>query len=344
MAAKGRTGKSSHTPADAVAMPIHWRDAIGHESAWARIRVMIDSQRMYPVIIFDGIAGLAKRSFVLRVVASAYCESQSACGSCSACREVLMRTHSDLFWLEAKDNDTLGVEDIEALQAHLQLLPDEGAEFRTAVIVDADRMTLNAAQKLLKILEEPPANGRIFLTTARYRQLLPTIRSRCLRFRMPLPQLKEGVTWLIARASAELGIALEFEKARAILIHCGGSLGRAWAHTLAQKEHVTQAESLLYELFKNPNEAERSLALNMRLTRELKLSAEDISDQSEIVLNRVYRELLVDHRSGRQSSAHEIAHRRRILSQFRRTSVHKKVALNQQLTLDAAVLTQGVSS
>jgi len=77
------------------------------------------------------------------------------------------------------DTPSIGIGDTRVFTKRLSLLPDHGT-FRAGIIAEADRLTLEAQQSLLKTLEEPPSFAYIFLGAANTSQLIPTILSRCL--------------------------------------------------------------------------------------------------------------------------------------------------------------------
>ena len=80
-----------------------------------------------------------------------------------------------------------------ALQEHLALSPAPPARFRVAVVADADELSVQAANRLLKTLEEPPPRARILLSTSREGAMLPTVLSRCVRWRVAPPDPAAGV-------------------------------------------------------------------------------------------------------------------------------------------------------
>lgn len=111
--------------------------------------------------------------------------------------------HPDLYWirpLEKKDADgerksTIGVEQIRELVAALELTSYEGGD-KVAVIDPANVMTANAANSLLKTLEEPSGNALIILVADRIGYLPATIISRCQRISLGVPDAEESLTWL----------------------------------------------------------------------------------------------------------------------------------------------------
>ncbi len=119
--------------------------------------------------------------------------------------------------------ETIGVDEVRAAGAFLRLTPAEGG-WRVIVVDSADQMTVNAANALLKSLEEPPARALILLVSHAPGRLMPTIRSRCCRLALR-PLSDEAVSSLLARHLPEMAEADRV----ALATMAEGSIGRALA-------------------------------------------------------------------------------------------------------------------
>ena len=104
--------------------------------------------------------------------------------------------HADLRWIKPlEDKDAIGIDQIRALVADLSLTSYEGGG-KVAVIEPANRMTANAANSLLKTLEEPPGDALLILIADRKGRLPATIFSRCQRIDFAPPATDVGLAWL----------------------------------------------------------------------------------------------------------------------------------------------------
>jgi DNA polymerase-3 subunit delta' len=136
------------------------------------------------------------------------------CDHCLACRKTDAETHADVVWIRPESK----LRQIEIgqlvprpnskhrpLSDTIQMKPTEG-QAKVAVIVAADRLTVQAANAFLKTLEEPPANSALMLLTTEPQRVLETIRSRCLRLNFgteaAYPHEPSQVAWLAAFAQA----------------------------------------------------------------------------------------------------------------------------------------------
>jgi len=104
-----------------------------------------------------------------------------ACDVCLSCRKIDHGNHADVHWLRPESKTRIIVIDqIRELIGSIQLKPTE-AEYKVAVIVEADRLKMEAANAFLKTLEEPPPKSILILLTTDPERILETILSRCLR-------------------------------------------------------------------------------------------------------------------------------------------------------------------
>lgn len=104
--------------------------------------------------------------------------------------------HADVRWISPlEDKSTIGVDQIRELVAHLGLTSYEG-KGKVAIIEPANAMTHNAANSLLKTLEEPPGDTLLVLVADRTGQLPATVLSRCRRIDFLPPAQAEALTWL----------------------------------------------------------------------------------------------------------------------------------------------------
>lgn len=140
--------------------------------------------------------------------------ANAPCQQCSSCTKVAATIHPDVFCVDSGAKSSISVEQVREVSKEARIKPWEG-RYKVFVLRDVQRMREEAANALLKILEEPPAQTIFLLTSANEHQVIPTIISRCQVFHVGknLPNLVE--TLLIhykipktqAKMLAELGIS-----------------------------------------------------------------------------------------------------------------------------------------
>ena len=178
--------------------------------------------------IFAGPEGVGKKTLALLLAALANCKGKipgqdDICGKCSSCIKALSGNHPDIYVYSSASSDgtpgtSIKIEDMRNLRKEAHYRPFEGL-LRFFIIDEAEKMTEEAANCILKVLEEPPPTTRIILVTAYPGTLLPTIQSRCQAFRFrPLPA--ESIVRLL-KSNTDLD-QLELRAAFA-----GGSFGKA---------------------------------------------------------------------------------------------------------------------
>lgn len=179
-----------------------------HAVPWSKLDAGRRDGRMPHGLLIAGRRGLGKRELALRLARTLLCDAgpgAAPCGACRACVQTDAGTQPDLHLVsrlvddEGKQAKDISVAQVRGLIATLQLAA-HGQGWRIAIIEPADAMNANAANALLKTLEEPPRQTMIVLVTARPDRLPATIRSRCQRLDLRPPTTAEALAWLTARA------------------------------------------------------------------------------------------------------------------------------------------------
>ena len=220
-------------------------DLVGHEATERVLRQNFDAGRLPHALLFSGPRGIGKATLAFRLARYVLAAPGAAADMFAAVaapdgaglavepesgvfRRVAAGGHADLLTVERvydprrrRMRGEIVVDDVREVGAFLHLTPAEGG-WRVVIVDGADEMNRNAANALLKILEEPPRRALLILVAHSAGRLLPTIRSRCRH--VPLsPLAEDAVRELIARYSP--GLAADAAAAVARLAE--GSIGRA---------------------------------------------------------------------------------------------------------------------
>ena len=160
--------------------PQRLRDIIGNQDLLA----LLESGSLPPAAMLTGPEGIGKKTAALLLGSLVNCSSPSEndlCGRCASCIKAAAGNHPDIRLYPAEPGPHIKIEEMRQMSQEVQYLPFEGRT-RLFVIDNAERLTLEAQNAILKTLEEPPATSHLFLVTAYPDRLLSTIRSRCQHF------------------------------------------------------------------------------------------------------------------------------------------------------------------
>lgn len=212
------------------------KPAVGHEDPESRFRRTIARGRLASTYLLIGPEGVGKRTFAEGLAAALLCdrsggETLEPCGACQSCHLTAAGSHPDLLRVARPEGKAtlpldlfLGPSDKRnrAGLCHDLALKPLVSDRRVAIIDDADHFSVEAANCLLKTLEEPPPRSLILLVGTSLSRQLPTIRSRSqvVRFGRLEPQQVEQVL---------MGdrLQIDAEEARLLAASCNGSVGRA---------------------------------------------------------------------------------------------------------------------
>lgn len=230
-----------------------------------------DRTRLPHALLMCGPQGVGKNALAQWLAQCLLCvqpnEEGDACDQCQNCRLFSAGSHPDLHVVqpeaiykasedllsryaqryapadkskESKDSTVIRIDQIRSLIENAQTRPQIGA-CKLLLLSPADSMNVNAANSLLKLLEEPPADSYLVLIADRPARLPATIRSRCSRIDVPIPPRSMSLAWLVGQGLAE-------PQARLLLDLAGGA--PLAAHALAQSDFLAERTSLMEDMEK----------------------------------------------------------------------------------------------
>ncbi len=143
------------------------------------------NHRLAHALLLIGNEGVGKmelaKKFSQYLLCSSLDKNEQACSSCKDCYLFLAQTHGDFYCITTDNNRSIGVDQIREIKQHAYQTRQRG-EYKIFIISRADKMTISAANALLKVLEEPP-EGCIFILISENQSSLPaTILSRCQKY------------------------------------------------------------------------------------------------------------------------------------------------------------------
>ncbi len=196
-------------------------DVIGHSEIIYKLKNIIKSGRIANAYIFAGPSEVGKEFVAINFAKAINCKEfdDDCCDKCLSCRRINDGNHTDVRIIHP-EGTKLKIDQIRLLKKQETYKAIEG-EYKVYIIVDAEKMTIESANSVLKTLEEPSDKTVFILITQTYDSLLPTIRSRCQLIRFSLvPQkiLQEGLMKYPNMTES---------KAKWLTIHSQGKPGKA---------------------------------------------------------------------------------------------------------------------
>ena len=172
--------------------------------------------------LFCGPEGVGKQLAAITIAKAVNClqDNVDACGTCLSCSRIERRQHPDCHFIDDSDSGSIKIEDIRQLQKDIGLRPYE-ARKKVFIINNAHSMTAEAANALLKVLEEPPKDSLIILVSSKTALLFKTIISRCQIVKF-YPMARKALQEILIR---EYG--LKDDRAHFIAYFSEGRIGQA---------------------------------------------------------------------------------------------------------------------
>lgn len=156
-------------------------EIIGNGKIKEALEKTVNENKVSHSYMFVGIDGIGKQLVAKKFAQAILCtkETEKSCNQCKSCIEFMSNNHPDFLYLEP-DGNSIKIEQIRYLQRKIQEKPIISNK-KVYIINDADKMTTEAQNCLLKTLEEPPEYGTIILIGSNENAFLNTIKSRCMK-------------------------------------------------------------------------------------------------------------------------------------------------------------------
>ena len=185
---------------DFISQTLPWQSA-----QWQRIQQQVEAERLPHALLLAGPQAVGKRTFARALTAHLLCAAPqygAACGACKSCQLLMAQAHPDAYWLAPEEaGKAIKIDQVRDLVERVVQTAQQGGR-KVAVIAPAEAMNRNAANALLKTLEEPAGSTLLVLISDAPGRLLPTIRSRCQRLDFPVPARADVHQWLQPQAAS----------------------------------------------------------------------------------------------------------------------------------------------
>jgi DNA polymerase-3 subunit delta' len=197
-------------------------------SHWQHILKQSKNGTIPHAYLFNGVDGLGKTIFAQYLSNYLLCDSRNAadqpCGECKQCKLFDADTHPDYkFICPEEGSSLLKVDVIRSLVDFFNRSSMQGGK-KIAVLAPAEALNHNAANALLKTLEEPASNSIIILVSHNSGQLLPTIRSRCQVMDFSIPPISLSKKWLCEQVAVSTASYSESQAEEVLMLAANAPL------------------------------------------------------------------------------------------------------------------------
>lgn len=261
-----------------------FKDVIGHNDIIQYIQNAVSQDKVSHAYILNGERGSGKKMLADLFAMTLQCEEHTPnpCGECHSCKQAKSGNHPDIIHVTHEKPNTISVDDIRTQVNNDIVIKPYSSPYKIYIIPEADLLSVQAQNALLKTIEEPPAYAVIFLLTENAESLLPTIMSRCVMLKLrniKTTLIKKYLMEQMQIPDYQADICAEFAQ---------GNMGRAIM--LASSEHFNEIKEETLQLLKHINEMEISEIVSaIKKIGTYKLSINDYLD----IIMIWYRDVLI---------------------------------------------------
>ena len=261
-----------------------FKDVVGHKDILKYISSAVENSRVSHAYILNGERGSGKKMLANLFAMTLLCETgdNEPCGKCHSCKQAESGNHPDIIRVTHEKPNSISVDDIRTqVNNTVDIKPYQGP-YKVYIIPQADMMTPQAQNAILKTIEEPPSYAVFLLLTENAETLLPTINSRCVMLK--LRNIKDT---LIKKYLME-NLEIPDYKADMCTAFAQGNMGRAIM--LANSDHFNEIREEAVQLLKHINEME--LNEIVAAVKNISVYKLEITDYLDIIMIW-YRDVLL---------------------------------------------------
>lgn len=261
-----------------------FKDVVGHKDILKYISSAVENNRVSHAYILNGERGSGKKMLANLFAMTLLCETgdNEPCGKCHSCKQAESGNHPDIIRVTHEKPNSISVDDIRTqVNNTVDIKPYQGP-YKVYIIPQADMMTPQAQNAILKTIEEPPSYAVFLLLTENAETLLPTINSRCVMLK--LRNIKDT---LIKKYLME-NLEIPDYKADMCMAFAQGNMGRAIM--LANSDHFNEIREEAVQLLKHISEME--LNEIVAAVKNISVYKLEITDYLDIIMIW-YRDVLL---------------------------------------------------
>ncbi len=261
-----------------------FKDIIGQEQIKEHLQNALETGKVSHAYIINGEKSSGKE-FIAKIFAMALqCEQGGVepCNECRSCKQTMSKNQPDIIYVSHEKPNTISVDDIRAQINNDVAIKPYSSKYKVYIINEAEKMTTQAQNAILKTLEEPPAYAVIILLVSNVNTLLPTILSRCVVLNM------KPVRDALVKKYLMEELEIPDYKAEVCVAFARGNVGKA--KLLASSEEFENVKAEALSLLKYIKDMEiQEIVAAIKKINEYKLEINDYMD----IMSIWYRDVLL---------------------------------------------------
>lgn len=261
-----------------------FKDVVGHKDILKYISSAVENNRVSHAYILNGERGSGKKMLANLFAMTLLCETgdNEPCGKCHSCKQAESGNHPDIIRVTHEKPNSISVDDIRTqVNNTVDIKPYQGP-YKVYIIPQADMMTPQAQNAILKTIEEPPSYAVFLLLTENAETLLPTINSRCVMLKL------RNIKGTLIKKYLMENLEIPDYKADMCTAFAQGNMGRAIM--LANSDHFNEIREEAVQLLKHISEME--LNEIVAAVKNISVYKLEITDYLDIIMIW-YRDVLL---------------------------------------------------
>lgn len=200
-----------------------FKDIVGQESIISHMKNAIKLNKISHAYIINGEKGMGKKTIAKIFSMTLQCEKggDEPCMQCHSCKQAISNNHPDIRWITHEKPSAIAIDEVREQINNDILIKPYSSKYKIYIVDEAEKLTVQAQNALLKTIEEPPAYGIIMLLTNNKDSFLQTILSRCVALEMRPVASTDIINYLREKEK------IPDYQAKMVVNFAGGNLGRA---------------------------------------------------------------------------------------------------------------------
>lgn len=261
-----------------------FEDIIGNSQLIENLQCSISNNRLSHAYIIDGAYGCGKKLLANTMAKTLLCENsnQNPCCSCKSCITFDSGNNPDIVYVKSSKSKSIGVDDIRQQIVNIVGIKPYRYDYKIFIVENADTMTVQAQNAILKTIEEPPPYAVFFMISTNFSSFLPTILSRCVLIKLKPIAENEVQNYILNNFDIDKSIAKVYS------VFSQGSIGKA--KSIVQSDVFLNTRNRIIQFMVDLKN--RDIVEIFEMAKEFEVYKENIDDILDICI-LWYRDIII---------------------------------------------------